>query len=190
MYRDYSFGRGDIIFYESNYYMILSCDSRDGELILTAITGDYVGVSFIKRFDEIVDKIEKHYLGFGDLINSMCARQKEKINALRETILLQKDEYKASREELANARSVISAKNDEIISLSDEIGALKDELQEHYEIIDFKNKEIKRLQKENLKSVNKDSFDKAVNDMLNNKDISSVEEVSAIMKLRSAIYFN
>lgn len=188
MYMDYSFGRGDIIFYESDYYLILSCDSRDGELILTAITGDYVGVTFIKRFDEIVDKIEKHYLGFGDLINSMCARQKEKISTLREAILLQKDEYKASREQLADAWSVISAKNDEIISLSDEIGALKEELQEHYEIADFKNKEIERLQKEVLRMVNKDTFDKTVNDMLNNKDISTVEEVSAIMKLRSAIY--
>lgn len=62
------------------------------------------------------------------------------------------------------------------------------ELQECYEIIDFKNKEIERLQKEKLKSVNKDTFDKAVNDMLNNKDISTVEEVSALMKLRSTIY--
>lgn len=75
-----------------------------------------------------------------------------------------------------------------IISLYDEIDALKEELQECHEIADFKNKEIERLQKENLKSVNKDTFDKAVNDMLNNKDISTVEEVSAIMKLRSAIY--
>ena len=77
----------------------------------------------------------------------------------------------------------------EIIRFEDEIDALKDELQNCYEIIDFKNKEIKSLQKENLKSVNKDTFDKAVNDMLNNKDISTVEEVSAIMKLRSAIYY-
>lgn len=77
----------------------------------------------------------------------------------------------------------------EITSLYDEIGTLKEELQECYEIADFKNKEIERLQKENLKSVNKDAFDKAVNDMLNNKDISTVEEVSAIMKLRSAIYY-
>lgn len=77
----------------------------------------------------------------------------------------------------------------EIISLYDEIDALKEELQESYEIADFKNKEIERLQKENLKSVNKDSFDKVVNDMLNNGDISTVEEVSAIMKLRSAIYY-
>lgn len=77
----------------------------------------------------------------------------------------------------------------EIISLYDEIDKLKEELQECYEIADFKNKEIERLQKENIKSVNKDAFDKAVNDMLNNKDISTVEEVSAIMKLRSAIYY-
>ena len=77
----------------------------------------------------------------------------------------------------------------DIISLSDEIDALKEELQECYEIADFKNKEIERLQKENLKSVNKEAFDKAVNDMLNNKDIATVEEVSAIMKLRSAIYY-
>ena len=76
-----------------------------------------------------------------------------------------------------------------ICSLSDENGALKEELQKCYEIDAFKNAEIKRLQKENLKSVNKDAFDKAVNDMLNNKDISTVEEVSAIMKLRSAIYY-
>lgn len=76
----------------------------------------------------------------------------------------------------------------EIISLYNEIESLKDELQECYEIDAFKNAEIERLQKENLKSVNKDTFDKAVNDMLNNKDISTVEEVSAIMKLRSAIY--
>ena len=77
----------------------------------------------------------------------------------------------------------------EIIRFEDEIDALKKELQKCYEIDDFKNKEIERLQKENLKSVNKDAFDKAVNDMLNNKDISTVEEVSAIMKLRSAIYY-
>lgn len=76
----------------------------------------------------------------------------------------------------------------EIINLYDENDALKEELQDYYEIIDFKNKEIERLQKENLKSVNKDAFDKAVNDMLNNKDISTVEEVSAIMKLRSTIF--
>ena len=79
-------------------------------------------------------------------------------------------------------------KIEEIIRFEDEIDALKDELQNCYEIIYFKNKEIERLQKENLKSVNKDTFDKAVNDMLNNKDISTVEEVSAIIKLRSAIY--
>ena len=174
MYMDYSFGRGDLIFYDSNYYMILSCDSRDGELILTAITGDYVGVAIIKRFDEIVDKIEKHYLGLWDLINSMCARQKEKISSLRE--------------ELADARNVISAKNDEIISLSDEIGALKDELQDDYEIADFMNKEIVRLQKEVLVSVTKDDFDKAVNDMLFCQDISTVEEVSALMKIRALLY--
>ena len=76
----------------------------------------------------------------------------------------------------------------EYVSLSDEIGALKDELRECYEIIDFKNKEIERLHKEELSTVNKDTFDKAVNDMLNKKDISTVEEVSALMKLRSAIY--
>ena len=97
----------------------------------------------------------------------MYGRQKEKISKLRETVLSQ---------------------GNEIIYLSDEIDALKDELQECYEIADFKNAEIERLQKENLKSVKKDTFDKAVNDMLNNKDISTIEEVSAIMKLRSAIY--
>lgn len=98
----------------------------------------------------------------------MYGRQKEKISKLRETVLSQ---------------------GNEIIYLSDEIDALKDELQECYEIADFKNAEIERLQKENLKSVKKDTFDKAVNDMLNNKDISTIEEVSAIMKLRSAIYY-
>ena len=79
-------------------------------------------------------------------------------------------------------------KIDEIGCLSDEIDALKDELQNYYEIIDFKNKEIERLQKENIKSVNKDTFDKAINDMLKNEDITTVEEVSALMKLRSTIY--
>lgn len=64
----------------------------------------------------------------------------------------------------------------------------RSELKECYGIIDFKNKEIERLQKEALGGVNKDAFDKAVNEMLNNKDISTVEEVSALMKLRALIY--
>lgn len=64
----------------------------------------------------------------------------------------------------------------------------REELKECYSIIDFKNKEIERLQKENLKSVNKDTFDKAVNDMLKNEEVSTVEEVSALMKLRALIY--
>lgn len=64
----------------------------------------------------------------------------------------------------------------------------REELKECYSIIDFKNKEIERLYKESLNSANKDSFDKAVNDMLNSKDISSVEEVSALMKIRALLY--
>lgn len=90
---------------------------------------------------------------------------------------------------LEDALKVICKKNDEINSLSDEIGALKEELQYCYEIDDFKNKEIERLYKEKKESVNKDTFDKVVNDMLKNEEVSTVEEVSAIMRLRSAIYY-
>lgn len=188
MYCEYSFGRGNIVFIDDNYYMILSCDGHDGNLIMMQLTGEYAGVTYFRTMGNIVDKIDKHYFGFSDLINSMCAKQKERISLLKNTILCQKEEYKTSREELADAWNIISEKNDEIISLYDEIGALKGELQECYEIVAFKNSEIERLQKENLKSVNKDTFDKVVNDMLKNEEVSSVEEVSALMKLRSALY--
>lgn len=188
MYLDYSFSRGNIIFIDEEYYMIQSCDGHDGNLIMMLLTGKYAGVTYFRTIGNIVDKIDKHYFGFSDLINSMCGEQKEKISLLKNTILCQKEEYKTSREELADAWNVISEKNAEIISLHDEIGALKDELQECFEIGAFKNSEIERLQKENIKSVNKDTFDKVVNDMLKNEEVSSVEEVSALMKLRSALY--
>lgn len=83
----------------------------------------------------------------------------------------------------------ISKLQETVLSQKDEICALKDELREYYEIADFKNKELEWLYKENLKSVNKDTFDKVVNDMLKNEEVSTVEEVSALMKLRSAIYY-
>lgn len=161
MYMICSFGRGDIVFIRDTYYIVKKLDEENRTITLIKLNGELAGVIFIMDFDEIVYKIENHYLGFGDLINSMCAKQKD---ALRD------------------ANNIISERNDEI-------EVLKGELQECYEIDAFKNAEIERLQKENLKSVNKDTFDKAVNDMLNNKDISTVEEVSAIMKLRSAIYY-
>lgn len=159
---------GEIIRFEDELCLVTLNRDINGYISLTYLTGCDAGTTTLRHIATVCNNIEKKYLGFGDLINSMCSRQKEKISKLRETVLSQEDE---------------------IISLNDEIGALKDELQERYEIADFKNKEIERLQKENIKSVNKDSFDKAVNDMLNNKDISTVEEVSAIMKLRSAIYY-
>lgn len=179
---------GDIIRFEGELFLVTLNPDRCGYMSLTYLTGCNAGMTILKHVVEVCNNIEMRYGGFGDFLESNCESFKKKISLLNKTILSQKDEYRTSREELADAWNVISAKNDEIISLSDEIGALKDELQEHYEIADFKNKEIKRLQKENLKSVSKEAFDKAVNDMLNNKDISTVEEVSAIMKLRSAIY--
>lgn len=66
--------------------------------------------------------------------------------------------------------------------------AVKQDLVDANDIINFKDGEIKRLSKELVKSANKDEFDKAVNDMLNSKDISSVEEVSALMKIRALLY--
>lgn len=188
MYMNVSFGRGDIINIDTDYYMILSCDSLDGAVIMIQITGDYSGNTFIKRFDEIVDNIENHYYGLGDFLNSNCDSYKTKIRSLKTTLLSQKEEIIELRKSLEEALNAISPKNDEIVSLSDEIGALKDELQEYYEIADFKNKELEHLYKEILKSANKDTFDKAVNDMLNSKDISSVEEVSALMKIRALLY--
>lgn len=152
MYLKYSFDRGNILFIDNDYHMILSCDGHDGNLIMMQLTGEHAGVTYFRRIGNIVDKIDKHYFGFSDLIKSLGDRQ------------------------------------DEIISLSDEIGALKDELQECYEIADFKNNEIGRLQKKVLSSVNKDSFDKAVNDLLNDKEITTVEEVSALMKIRALLY--
>ena len=168
MYITRSFGRGDIVFMCDTYYMVKKLDEESRTITIIQLNGDSAGVLFIKDFDEFCIRIEKHYSCLGDFITSLGKNQKEKISKLREMVLSQ---------------------GVELISLNDEIGALKDELQECYEISDFKNKEIERLHKENLKSVKKDTFDKAVNDMLNNKDISTVEEVSAIMKLRSAIYY-
>ena len=158
---------GEIVRFEDELCLVTLDKDINGYIALTYLTGCDAGTATLRHISTVCNNIEKKYLGFGDLINSMCGRQKEKISKLRERVLSQ---------------------GDEIISLSDEIGALKDELQEHYEIADFKNKEIKRLQRENLKSVNKDAFDKAVNDMLTHEEISTVEEVSALMKLRSAIY--
>ena len=179
---------GDIIKYDNNLFLVSISTVGHGYMCLTYLTGDKAGRTTLRYIDDVCNNIEMRYGGLVDFLDSNCELYKKRISLLNKTILLQKDEYRTSREELADAWSVISAKNDEIISLSDEIGALKEELQEHYEIADFKNKEIKRLSKELVKSVNKDAFDKAVNDMLNNKDISTVEEVSALMKLRSVIY--
>lgn len=158
---------GEIIRFEDELCLVTLNRDINGYVSLTYLTGCDAGTTTLRHIASLCNNIEKKYLGFGDLIHSMCSRQKEKISKLRETVLSQ---------------------GDEIISLNDEIGALKDELQECYEIDSFKNAEIERLQKKVHCAVNKDAFDKAVNDMLNNKDISTVEEVSAIMKLRSTIY--
>lgn len=158
---------GEIIRFEDELCLVTLNRDINGYIALTYLTGCDAGTTSLLHIATVCNNVEKKYLGFGDLMHSMGASQKEKICKLRETVLSQEDE---------------------IISLSDEIGALKDELQEHYEIADFKNKEIERLRKEVHSAVNKDTFDNAVNDMLNNKDISTVEEVSALMKLRSAIY--
>lgn len=158
---------GEIIRFEDELCLVTLNRDINGYVALTYLTGCDAGTTTLRHIASVCNNIEKKYFGFGDLIHSMCSRQKEKISKLRETVLSQEDE---------------------IISLSDEIGALKDELQECYEIGVFKKEEIERLQKEIHSAVNKATFDKAVNDMLNNKDISTVEEVSALMKLRALIY--
>mgnify|MGYP000946708299 CR=1 FL=1 len=183
-----SFGRGDIIKFDSDYYMILSCDSRYGEVIMIQITGNYFGITSIKRFDEIVDNIDNHYFGLGDFLNSNCDSYKTKIRSLKTTLISQKEEINELRKSLEEALNDISPKNDEIISLHDEISALKDELQECYEIDSFKNEQIEILNKKLLRRVGRDLFDKTVNDLLNSKDISTVEEVSALMKIRALLY--
>lgn len=96
--------------------------------------------------------------------------------------------YGGIDEYVSTLKNKLQSINNQLQYFIDRDDMNKSELQECYEIIDFKNKEIERLHKEELSTVNKDTFDKAVNDMLNKKDISTVEEVSAIMKLRSAIY--
>lgn len=167
MYCEYSFGRGNIVFINDDYYMILSCDSHDGNLIMMQLTGEYAGVTYFRTMVNIVDKIEKHYFDFSDLIKSFCSGQKKKIEALN---------------------NKVQKINNQLQYFIDRDEANKNELDECYSIIDFKNKEIERLQKEALCTVNKDNFDKAVNDMLNSKDISTVEEVSALMKIRALLY--
>lgn len=167
MYCEYSFGRGNIVFINDDYYMILSCDSHDGELIMMQLNGEYAGVTYFRTMVNIVDKIEKHYFDFSDLIKSFCSGQKKKIEALN---------------------NKVQKINNQLQYFIDRDEANKNELDECYSIIDFKNKEIERLQKEALCTVNKDNFDKAVNDMLNSKDISTVEEVSALMKIRALLY--
>lgn len=152
---------GEIIRFEDELCLVTLDKDINGYISLTYLTGCDAGTTTLRHIATVCNNIEKKYLGFEDLIDSMCSRQKEKISKLQETVSSQVDE----------------------------IDALKDELQDYYDIYDFKNKEIERLYRENQKSVKKDTFDKAVNDMLNNKDISTVEEVSAIMKLRSAIYY-
>lgn len=158
---------GEIVRFEDELCLVTLNRDINGYISLTILTGCDAGTTTLRHIASVCNNIEKKYLGFEDLLHSMCSAQKEKISKLRETTLSQ---------------------NDKIISLSDEIEALKDELQECYEIGSFKKAEIERLRKEVHSAVNKDTFDNAVNDMLNNKDISTLEEVSAIMKLRSAIY--
>lgn len=167
MYCEYSFGRGNIVFIDDDYYIILSCDSHDGNLIMMQLTGEHAGVTYFRTKDNIVDKIKMHYFDFSDLIKSFCSCQKKKIEVLR---------------------NKVQKTNNQLQYFIDRDDANKNELDECYSIIDFKNKEIERLQKEALCTVNKDNFDKAVNDMLNSKDISTVEEVSALMKLRALLY--
>lgn len=167
MYCEYSFGRGNIVFINDDYHMILSCDSHDGNLITMQLTGEYAGVTYFRTMVNIVDKIEMHYVDFSDLIKSFCSVQKKKIEALN---------------------NKVQKINNQLQYFIDRDEANKNELDECYSIIDFKNKEIERLQKEALCTVNKDNFDKAVNDMLNSKDISTVEEVSALMKIRALLY--
>lgn len=152
---------GEIVRFEDELCLVTLDRDINGYISLTYLTGCDAGTTTLRLIATVCNNIEKKYLGFDDLIKSMCGIQKEKISKLRETVLSQ----------------------------GDEIDALKDELQDYYKINDFKNKEIERLYKENQKSVNKDRFDKVVNDMLKNEEVSTVEEVSAIMKLRSAIYY-
>lgn len=188
MYCKYSFGRGNILLIEESYYLIMSCDSHDGNLIMMRLNGENVGTTYFRTTAQIVDNIENHYFGLEDFLNSNCDSYKTKIRSLKTTLLSQKEEIVELRKRLEEALNVISPKNDEIISLHDEISALKDELQECYEIDAFKNEQIEILNKKLLRSVGRDLFDKTVNDLLNSKDISSVEEVSALMKIRALLY--
>lgn len=160
MYMMSSFGRGDIVFSNNIYYIVKELDEETRTIALTQLNGVLAGVGFRQNFDEFCDRIESHYLGLGDFIVSLGEKQKEKISKLRE----------------------------DIYTLNDNYGELKKEMAEMQSIIAFKNDEIIRLSNESAKKVNKDTFDKAVNEMLNNKDISTVEEVSALMKLRALIY--
>lgn len=167
MYMNVSFGRGNIIFIDEECYMILSCDDHDGILKMMQLTGEYTGLTYFRTIGNIIDKIDKYYYDLSDLIKSFCSEQKKKIEVLN---------------------NKVQKINNQLQYFIDRDDANKDELDECYSIIDFKNKEIERLQKESLDTVNKDDFDKAVNDMLNDKDISTVEEVSALMKIRALLY--
>lgn len=160
MYMMSSFGRGDIVFSNNIYYIVKELDEETRVIAITQLNGVLPGVGFRQNFDEFCSRIEKHYLGLGDFITTLGENQKKKISKLRE----------------------------EILTLNDEYGELKEEIGELWGIINFKNDEIIRLSNENAKNVSKDKFDNVVNDMLNNGDISTVEEVSALMKLRALIY--
>lgn len=160
MYMMRSFDCGDIVFVCDTYYMVKKVDEENRIITIIQLSGEMVGFTFKKNVDEFSSLIKAHYLGLGDFITSLGENQKKKISKLRE----------------------------EIYTLNDEYGELKEEMGELWCIISFKNDEIIRLSNENAKNVSKDKFDNVVNDMLNNGDISTVEEVSALMKLRASIY--
>lgn len=160
MYMMSSFDRGDIVFASNTYYIVKKLDEESRTITIVQLNGCLAGVVSIIDFDEFCSKIDAHYLGLGDFITSLGENQKKKISKLRE----------------------------EILTLNDEYGELKEEIGELWRVISFKNDEIIRLSNENAKNASKDKFDNAVNDMLNNGDISTVEEVSALMKLRALIY--
>lgn len=160
MYMMNSFGRGDIVFVCDTYYIVKEVDEENRIITIIQLSGELAGFTFKRNFDEFSSLIDAHYLGLGDFITSLGENQKKKLSKLRE----------------------------EIFTLNDEYGELKEEMGELWSIISFKNDEIIRLTNENSKKVSKDKFDNAVNDMLNNGVISTVEEVSALMKLRALIY--
>lgn len=83
---------GDIIRFEGELFLVTLNRDVDGYMCLTYLTGCDAGTTTLRHVATVCNNIEKKYLGFGDLIHSMCATQKEKISKLRETVLSQEDE--------------------------------------------------------------------------------------------------